>query len=112
MQSTLSRAIAERGFDTAHGDRLAFLVGPVLATGSIPQTGGDDRVVARRAPLPVGVSHAAWLSYWPWALVGAVVLMLLAFASDRYRARQRSAAGLSGFADELRARLELGDRVA
>ena len=111
-QTTLSRAISDRGFDSAHGDHLTFLVGPVVPTGAVPMTGGGDRVVARRAPLPIGAAHIAWLSYWPWALVVAMLLLLLGFSSDRYRARQRSAAGLSGFADELRARLDLGDRVA
>ncbi|MDR3438091.1 flagellar basal-body MS-ring/collar protein FliF [Telmatospirillum sp.] len=109
-RTTVSRVIGDQGFDAAHGDRLAFLVGPVLAAGALALPGSNDRVVTRRAPLPVGDSHVAWLAYWPWALVGAVILLVLAFASDRYRARQRSAAGLAGFADELRARLDAEDR--
>jgi len=111
-RAVLLRAISDQGFDAARGDKLAFLVGPVVAAGIVPLSEGNDRVVTRRAPIVVSDMHPSLLSYWPWALAVAVALLVLAFASDRYRARRRSVAELAGFADELRARLDLGDIAA
>jgi flagellar M-ring protein FliF len=109
-RTTLLRAVTDQGFDAARGDRLTFLEGPVVNTAVPPSSAADDRVVARSAPLPPRDQRQAWLAYWPLAVLGAVILLVLGFVSDRYRAR--STVGLAGFAEELRARLNDGDRSA
>jgi len=115
LSERLAQAIKTQGFDAARGDELEFLVG--MLPEELPQarpTPGD-RVVARSAPVAVMQTPSLWRTYWPWAIGVAILLLVVGFASDRFRARKRredQAAGLTEFAEELRVRLAAEEAVS
>ena len=101
------------GFAATRGDTVAFLVGP-LVTGptSFATQAGAERIVARSLPDPVEERPVAWIAYWPWLAALAVLLLGLAFANDRRRARLGRRDQLASFAEELRDRLAASGRPA
>lgn len=110
MMSLLTQTIKLNGFDEARGDTLVFLVGPVSESSLVPSLSGSaDPVVSRTAPLPTQKPNSSWVAHWPWAALAALILVVIAYWSDRQRSRRRQSNDLASFSDQLRTRLEAGD---
>lgn len=107
-RSDIQRLAAETiDFDPARGDKLAFLVGPVIPEPTAAPAGPTpERIVAAAQAPQSSPATSGWRDWWIVLPVFALLLIGVAIWSDRRRAAQKRSTDLGNFTELLRQRLD------